>query len=345
MSHFDPNQPGDSSKIFGLPYSPEESEIVLLPVPWDLTVSYGAGAVNGPEAIQKASVQLDYSVPGIDSPWKLPMAMLPINEKWKEDSNQLRSKVEKYLSWLENSNSEDVNPFLDTIEEVNKVTSAMVKEVFATANHYLDQGKVVGVVGGDHSTPLGLLKALSQYHEFGILQIDAHMDLRKAYEGFIHSHASIMFNALESKSITKLVQVGIRDYCEEETAYMRNSNGRILTYFDQKLKQKHFEGQSKSSIYQEIISHLPKQVYISFDIDGLDPKLCPHTGTPVPGGLEFYEVIYLIEQLVVSGRQIIGFDLSEVCPGKDEWDGNVGARILFNLCAQTGVSMGKLKQQ
>ncbi|HAL64304.1 MAG TPA: agmatinase, partial [Bacteroidales bacterium] len=89
----------------------------------------------------------------------------------------------------------------------------------------------------------------------------------------------------------------------------------------------------------EIVGHLPSKVYISFDIDGLNPELCPHTGTPVPGGLSFEQVVLLLHILATSGRQIIGFDLVEVAPGlEDEWDANVGARILQKLCNFTRLS-------
>jgi agmatinase len=191
----------------------------------------------------------------------------------------------------------------------------------------------VGLVGGDHSTPLGFMEALAEKHsEFGILQIDAHCDLRKAYEGFEFSHASIMYNALKLRQVKKLVQVGIRDWCEEENNYIRSSKGRVVTFFDHAMKRSLYEGTSWKSLCDKIVSQLPKNVYVSFDIDGLDPKLCPSTGTPVPGGLEFEQAVYLIEQVVRKGKKIIGFDLNEVAPGADEWNGNVGARMLYKMC-------------
>jgi agmatinase len=199
----------------------------------------------------------------------------------------------------------------------------------------LNQNKLVALLGGDHSTPLGLMQALSEkYSSFGILHIDAHADLREAYEGFEFSHASIMYNAIKLPQVTRLVQVGIRDYCVAENQLIK-SDARITTFFDREIKQSQFEGVTWSVTCDKIIEALPERVYLSFDIDGLDPKLCPHTGTPVPGGLEFEQSIYLIEKLVHSGRTIIGFDLNEVAPGNDEWDANVGARLLYrlsNLC-------------
>jgi agmatinase len=206
---------------------------------------------------------------------------------------------------------------------------------------WLSAGKIVGLLGGDHSTPLGFMQALSKhYPSFGILQIDAHMDLRIAFEGFTYSHASIMYNSLKINQVSKLVQVGIRDYCEEEIQVMRNEGNRVKTYFDDQLKFDAYQGKLWHNQVNEIIAQLPQHVYVSFDIDGLDPKLCPNTGTPVAGGLEYHQAIYLLNALAKSGKEIIGFDLNEVAPGEDEWDANVGARLLFKLCVFAGISKG-----
>jgi agmatinase len=166
------------------------------------------------------------------------------------------------------------------------------------------------------------------------LQIDAHADLRVAYEGFEFSHASIMYNALKVPQVSTLTQVGIRDYCEDEKQLI-DVDKRIHTFFDDAIKHQQYEGKTWKDICKQIIKTLPDKIYLSIDIDGLDPKLCPNTGTPVPGGFEFEQVIYLLHEVVKSGKQIIGFDINEIAPGKDEWDANVGARLLYrvsNLC-------------
>ena len=193
---------------------------------------------------------------------------------------------------------------------------------------------MVGLLGGDHSTPLGFFKAIAEkYPDFGILQIDAHMDLRKAYEGFNYSHASIMYNALkEIPQLKKLVQVGIRDYCEEELDIMNDSEGRVVTFFDKDIKERQYEGEIWKTIVDEIVDALPQNVFISFDIDGLNPKLCPHTGTPVQGGFETDQIFYLFKKVLQSGRKLIGFDLNEVGVSHDECDENVGERVLYKLC-------------
>ena len=199
---------------------------------------------------------------------------------------------------------------------------------------WMDKGKLVALLGGDHSTPFGMMQALAEkYPAFGILQIDAHADLRIAYEGFTYSHASIMHNALTLPQVNRLVQVGIRDYCEEEVNVIKANNGRVVTFFDRDLKQQNYSGKTWAQQVDEIVSHLPEHVYISFDIDGLDPKLCPNTGTPVAGGFEFEQAAFLMEAVAKSGRKIIALDLNEVAPGEtDEWDANVGARMLMRMC-------------
>jgi agmatinase len=195
----------------------------------------------------------------------------------------------------------------------------------------IQDGKKVCVLGGEHSTPLGLIEAMGDnYESFGILQIDAHADLRDAYEGFEQSHASIMFNALKIENLTHLVQVGIRDLCEDEVQVI-NEDDRITTFYDWDMKSEQFQGVSWHKICEEIINKLPQNVFISFDIDGLLPSLCPNTGTPVPGGLSFEQATYLLQMLADSKKNIIGFDLNEVAPGADEINVIVGARILMEL--------------
>jgi agmatinase len=250
-------------------------------------------------------------------------------------SDYLRKEAELYIDYI--SKGEDVyaNQFMTkTLKDVNEGSIYLNNWVFEQTRVLMEKGKLVGLLGGDHSIPLGFMKAIGEkYQEFGILQIDAHCDLREAYEGLNYSHASIMYNALkEIPAIERLVQVGIRDYSQGEWEYIRNSKHRVITYFDKDIKCRQFEGDSWKNIAEEIVSKLPEKVYISFDIDGLDRKLCPHTGTPVPGGFETEEVFYLLRKVMQSGRKIIGFDLCEVGVSDSDWNSNVGARVLFKLC-------------
>src|SRR5262249_16504471 len=154
--------------------------------------------------------------------------------------------------------------------------------VYAHTKRLLDAGKIPCVVGGDHSVPFGAIRAYAERHDdLGILHFDAHADLRPAYEGFEFSHASIMHNVITRlPRVTKLVQVGIRDFSEQEHEMIRASDDRIVTYFDVDMKKRLRSGADFDRYAVDVAVDLPKHVYISFDVDGLDPTLCPHTGTP-----------------------------------------------------------------
>lgn len=326
------------SNIFGLPFTPGESDIVLLPVPWEVTVSYASGTAGAPEAILKASHQVDLFHLFNENAWQQGICMDELPEELMEINSTIRLKAEKYLAeYVSGGNlSKKARAWL---EEINGACHFMNEWVRNKSLQYLDQGKTVGVVGGDHSTPLGLIQALSQrYRSFSILQIDAHCDLRKAYEGFVYSHASVMYNAVQLKPVANLVQVGVRDLCAEEYDFIEKSANRVACFHNEYLSTEKFSGRVWKSLADVIVSHLGEYVYVSFDIDGLEPFYCPNTGTPVPGGLSYNEAVFLIRRIVESGRSIIGFDLNEVAPGPSEWDANVGARILFELCAWAGLS-------
>lgn len=342
LKKFDPDAPGISGNIFGLPFTPENAQLVIVPLPWEVTVSYHAGTAKAPEAILKSSTQVDHGNTEILDTWKLGIAMQRIDPAIYKESTRLRNLAAKHIKALESGKKIAAeNPILSKINEGCENLNIYVKSI---TKKLLLQGKMVAILGGDHSTPLGFLRALSEhYNHFGILQIDAHADLRRGYEGFTYSHASIMHNALRLREVNKLVQVGVRDYGQEELTVISKSGGRIVTFFDQDIKSSRYKGTTWDKICNTIINELPQHVYISFDIDGLDPKLCPGTGTPVAGGLEFSEAVYLIKKVVTSGRTIIGVDLNEVAPGSNsDWDANVGARILYQLCNWMAVSNKKL---
>ena len=340
LQNHNPNGVGVKGTFLGLPCDENTAEVVIIPVPWDVTVSYGAGTAYAPQTLLEASSQLDLEIRDIDDAWKIGYALTPVDQEVLKTSIDLRKEVESYIEKLESGEITEDKSFTSV---VNQNSENLNNWVSYQTDFFLKKGKVVGLLGGDHSIPLGFLKALAaRFPDFGILQIDAHADLREAYEGFDNSHASIMFNALELPQVSKLVQVGVRDYCPEERQRINESADRIVTFFDQDIKESQFAGESWDEICDKIVSNLPSSVYVSFDIDGLNPKLCPSTGTPVPGGFELEETLYLVKKIVSSGRRIIGFDLSELGLGPDEWDANVGARLLYRLSALTAVSQGKL---
>ena len=336
LSNFDPNSVGNpDNNIFGLPFSEEEARLIILPIPWEVTVSYNAGTARAPEHIFNSSLQVDLFDPDVKDGWKQGFYMRPYDKKVLMKSDYLRKEAELYINYISHAEIVADNKFMcKSLKEINEGSNFLNNWVFERTKELMDAGKLVALLGGDHSTPLGYFKAIAQKHgDFGILQIDAHCDLRKGYEGFTYSHASIMYNALEEiPQLSKLVQVGIRDYCGEEVDYINANKNRIVTYFDKDIKERQYEGEGWKQIVDELIDHLPDKVYISFDIDGLDPKLCPHTGTPVQGGFETEQVFYIFKRLIQSGRKFIGFDLNEVGVSHDEWDENVGARCLFKLC-------------
>jgi agmatinase len=341
IKRFNPNDPAtEESNIFGLPFNKEDAAIVLLPLPWEVTVSFSAGTANAPDLIFDASHQVDLYDPYVKDAWKIGLFMDETNRDWNSKSETLRSKAVQILSHITSGTIDENEKQAKLLyNEVNEGGKKFNQEVKEYASTIIKSGKIIGGVGGDHSTPLGIIQALTEkFDNFGILQLDAHCDLRAAFEGFEYSHASIMYNALKHGQITKLVQVGIRDYCEEEVNYIAQANGRVKTFFDRDIKQAQFKGKKIDDIFNDIVKELPSRIYLSFDADALDPKLCPNTGTPVAGGFETDEILFLLEKVVESGRQIIAFDLNET--GNNEWDANVSSRLLFRICNLVAKSNG-----
>jgi agmatinase len=333
LAGFDPSGAAlDNGNLYGLPFTADTANLIVLGVPWEATVSYHAGTAQGPERLRQASSQIDLYDLDYPEAWRQGIFMPPLADHWLGLNQAARAAAGRVMEATEvGLNSSDRSDLAAALTQVNQACEAMNQWVYSHSREALERGQRVGLVGGDHSVPLGYIRALTEFNpEFGILHIDAHADLRCAYQGFTYSHASIMYNVLPLPQITRLVQVGLRDICQEEVALMAEAGDRIVPFYDAHLKTNHYGGLSWESQCQRIIACLPDRVYVSFDIDGLDPKLCPHTGTPVPGGLDLPEVFYLLQRLVASGRRIIGFDLSEV--GDGEWDGNVGARIVYKLC-------------
>jgi agmatinase len=345
MENFNPNELGlPNGNFFALPYSINDAEIVLIPVPWDVTTSYRAGTANAPIRIIDASAQIDLYDTDVADAWKIKIGTQYYNEEIFIKSTELREKAESVISHLENGGNTNDIIIAHKLQKINEASEKLNNWVYEHSKKYYEQGKIVGVVGGEHSVPFGLIKFLSEkYSNLGILHIDAHADLRKAYEGFEYSHASIMYNVItKCHNISKLVQVGIRDFCSDEDRLIAG-NSKINVYTDCEISEMLFSGEHTwKSICNDIVCNLPENVYLSFDIDGLSPELCPNTGTPVPGGLSFQQAHYLLKTLAKSGKKIVGFDLSEVAPNpntqNDEFDANVGARILYKICCLTYLS-------
>lgn len=335
IQSFDPNGVGiENGNFIGLPFDENTADVIIYPVPCDITVSYGAGTSLSFQNILQASYQLDLYLEHAPLAWKKgiyfltpPHQKIVHNEIW-------RKKAEKYIQFLESGKTlNEENNFSEILDKINQNCAFIHQQVEEETTEWIQKGKKIALLGGDHSTPLGYLKTLAKQHSsFGILQFDAHCDLRKSYEGFTYSHASIFYNVLEQiPQIERLTQIGIRDFCEEEFHFAQ-ADERVHFFSDTQIQNALFQGESFHSISQKIINTLPKKVYVSFDIDALEPSLCPNTGTPVPSGFSFSQVTYILQQLKASGKEVIGVDLCEVA-GSGEWDGNVGARILYHLIA------------
>lgn len=311
--HFDPDAAaGEASGIYGLPFTPENSRVVIVPVPFEATTSYGGGTSDGPKAVFEASKQVDLFDHETGRPYAAGIAMLDVPQD--------------VLRWNEEAAGAST-------EEVNALGDRVNAWVYEQTRALLDQGKMAVTLGGDHSVPFGAIRAYAEkYPGLGILHLDAHADLRDAYEGFTWSHASIFHNVMTKiDGVGRLVQVSVRDLGQSERAMIDGSSGRITTFYDADLAARKEEGVPFATLADEIVATLPNDVYLSWDIDGLDPTLCPGTGTPVPGGLSWNEAIGLLRALVRAKKRIVGLDLCEVAPGETEWDANVGARLLYKM--------------
>lgn len=312
---FDPDAAAEYDGIYGLPFTPGDARVVILPVPFEATTSYGGGTSSGPAAMLEASKQVDLFDHETGRPYEAGIAMLPIPRKvvsWNAKAKKLGRKK---------------------VAAVNEISTLVNDFVYDETRALLGEGRIVVTLGGDHSVPFGAIRAYAEkYPGLGILHLDAHADLRDAYEGFTFSHASIFHNVMTKiDHIAKLVQVGVRDLSNAENRIIEQSKGRIVTFFDPDLARRKEEGTPFAKIADEIVRALPRDVYLSWDIDGLDPTLCPGTGTPVPGGLSWNEAIALLRAIVRAKKRIVGLDLCEVAPGESEWDANVGARLLYKM--------------
>ena len=333
QSSFDPDAAAVGNGLFGLESDPRSARVVVIPVPFDATTSYRAGTARGPAHVLAASKQVDLEDIQFGPIWKSGIAMLPIPREIAALSRRARAAAQPLIE--AGGANPRINAHRKAVNAVNSASERVNAYVSRESSRIIDRGAVPAVLGGDHSTPFGLIEELShRFPRMGILQIDAHADLRESFEGFAWSHASIFHNVMTRlPRIRRLVQVGIRDVGSREVDFIRQSRGRVRTFFDQRLRDSQFAGASWSRICKQLIAALPRDVYISFDIDGLTPDLCPDTGTPVPGGLTFPEVCHLLEHITVTGRRVVGFDLCEVAPDDHggEWNGSVGARVLYKL--------------
>ena len=333
---FDPNAaaaPG--AGVFGLPFSREQSRVVILPVPFDATTSYKPGTAAGPEVVFEASMQVDLYDRRFGRVYERGLYWQKENPAIRRLSREAARAARPVIAagGADPKNARHRTACAKVNSACEKVNAFVEKHTRAV----LDEGKIPGLVGGEHSVPYGAIKAVAErYPGVGILHIDAHMDCRDAFEGFAWSHASILHNVLSRvPGVGKVVQVGIRDFSEGELEFARSQGDRVVTHFDDAWGEEMLRGRPFSELARLAVEVLPRTVYLSFDIDALDPSLCPSTGTPVPGGLSFNQAVVLLDTLKQSGRRVVGFDLVEVAPGPKggpEIDSITGARVLYKLC-------------
>ena len=294
-----------TTRAFECETSFEKSPLILIPVPWSATASYGLGTEKAPRLIRKASEQLDFFSPLFKCNYNDKIHFL------KEDV--LISALNKEtLDWVREVRSAKKKP-KKTFEIINESCRSMIDWVYEQSLKVLSEEKIPALVGGDHSVSQGLIQAVGEKYkgDFGLLHLDAHADLRSKYEGFKYSHASVMFNVLNlERAPKKIVQVAVRDFCKEEYDLIKKED-QIECFFDDWIYNETFKGRFWAKLSEKIVSKLPQQVYVSLDVDALSWTYAPDTGTPVPGGLSFNQTLYLLAELKRQNKKLIGFDVVE----------------------------------
>lgn len=263
-------------------YGYQESEIIILPVPYDETSTWIRGADKGPGAILEASVNLEFY--------------------------DVETGTEVHLKGIHT---------VDPVHE-QETPEKLVDAVYERILSLLEDGKFPVTIGGNHTVPIGAIKAFAgSYNDLTILQLDAHSDLRQEYEGSRYNHACAMARAREYAPV---VQVGIRSMSKEELPFV---DAERIFYAHQLYYDK--------SLYRKAIEKLSGNVYITIDMDVFDPSVIPSTGTPEPGGPDYYEIMHFLRE-VIRERNVVGFDIVELCPSDtDRSPDFIAAKIIYQL--------------
>lgn len=260
----------------------EKAKVVLIPVPYDGTSTWGKGADKGPEAFLKASENM---------------------ELYDIETNSEVYQQGIYLA----------NP----IEE-NSTPEAMVNAVHRDTKEYIKRNKFVTLFGGEHSISIGTIRAFNEcFDNLTVLHIDAHADLRKSYDGTKFNHACAVHEASQT---TNLIQVGIRSMDAIEKSFMDEEK----TFFAHDMVNDEYWT-------DKVIDLMTDNVFITFDLDVLDPSIMPSTGTPEPGGLFYYETLEFLKQ-VFKDKNVVGFDIVELCPNKaDKSSDFLAAKLYYKM--------------
>ena len=295
-------------------------------VPWGVTTTFGAGTETCYESIRSVYHQLDNIHPFLN--YLINLQFIEPNQSIIDLNNTFYLKSKEIINDCNTNNRLSENK-LNHLKMINQASIDLNNMVYSDTLTLLNQKKRFILCGGEHGVGIGYVKALSErYQHFSVLQIDSHMDCRQAYFGFHYSHASVMTHYSSFGQIDVITQVGIRDYDQSELEFQQTQSTNFNLFTDYSIHKRLFEGESWSSIVDSIINTLSENVFISLDIDGLMAYLCPNTGTPVPGGLSYNQLLYLFERLYHSNK-VIGAEVIEVNnPINSTWDSNVGARLL-----------------
>ena len=324
---------GDNGCYFGDVTAPESADVVVVSVPWSVTSDFGRGATYTPDAIIDVSLgkELYDATTGLTAEGRIATAEIDYNIQ--ESSEQLGREAERIMR-IAGDGEGVVSEYVSRkLENVNEGFAEMHRSIYKQVRHWAAKGKRVAVIGGDHSVAYGAIKALAESNKsLGVLFIDAHADFGGANEIFNYSHRSIARDIVDGvPSVERLVQVGVRDIDREEADAIR-ANEKVDVFFAEELAARRFEGCSWGDLCREVVAKLPQKVYISLDIDALKIEFCSNTNMPTPGGMTFDEVVYLVRCVVESGREIVGFDISEVVTSlNDKMDAIVAARLLAKL--------------
>jgi len=296
----------------------QTGSLAIIEVPFDATSSHHRVAAGAPEAIRVASHQVELTLLDGRCPAQAGLVVSRL------DLRALNDHAHAAMTELRAG----ANEAAKTVEEAASQAEQALRE--SLLEHWREQRQTL-VIGGDHGSTFAAMDSAKVNHpSLGILQIDAHADLRADYEGVECSHASVMRRLKLKHPSLRLVQVGLRDLGQSERELI-DSDPEIIAFFDEALAQQEFLGMPWAEQARAIIESLPEKVWISLDIDGLDPSLCPHTGTPVPGGLSYHRAVDLIDRIHSSGRTLVGADLSEVAG--HPFDALVAARLAYRLLA------------
>lgn len=271
----------------------ESSAIAIVSAPYEKTVSYGGGTIEGPKGILAASAYVEFY----------------------DDEFKSELCFEKGICTIEpiKFGKKDGKQALDLIEK--QVTDL------------LNAGKFVVTLGGEHTISTApILAHYKKYPQMSVLHFDAHSDLRDSYQGSKYSHASFMARVTEVMSPKNITQVGIRALCKEEAEFIKKND--VKTFFASSIRR----GIHKKNWQKQVAKSLNDEVYITFDVDYFDPAIMPSTGTPEPDGFLYHETLEVFRQLRLQGKQIIGFDIVELSPVKGVTHPDIlTARLLYKM--------------